>query len=139
MRRILVMLGLACLGLLVVWLGLSYLGLWPSSTPQPRLRATLGEDDPADVSCLAFSSDGKLLASGSSSNAKIKLWDVTTGKNLTTLKGHEGIVNSVAFSPDGKTLAAGVSAKGGDTAIMLWHVTTRRQRATYKKNDTRSV
>src|SRR2546430_17696837 len=107
MRRFIVSRALAGLGLLVMWLGLSYLGLWPSSIPDPTLRATLGEDDPTYLSSLAFSPDGRTLASGSWFDGEIRLWDVATGKNTATLKGHDGDVTSVAFSPDGKTLASG--------------------------------
>jgi WD40 repeat protein len=63
---------------------------------------------------VAFSPDGKTLASGSDDNT-IKLWDVATGKEQATLKGHTAWVASVAFSPDGKTLAS-----GGDTTVRLW-------------------
>jgi len=35
----------------------------------------------------------------------VKIWDVATGQELFTFKGHTGDVNSVAFSPDGKRLA----------------------------------
>src|SRR5262245_50755188 len=59
----------------------------------------------ARVVALAFSPDGKMLASGSD-DATIKLWDVTTGKERATLKGHVGGICSVAFSPDGGTLAS---------------------------------
>ena len=61
---------------------------------------------------MAFSPDGKTLASGGVDDS-IKLWDVATGKNTATLKGH---AFSVAFSPDGKTLASG----GYDKTIKLW-------------------
>ena len=64
---------------------------------------------------MAFSPDGKTLASGSMDKT-IKLWDVATGKEQATLKGHTGWVSSVAYSPDGKTLASG-SGDGDDQAV----------------------
>ena len=66
---------------------------------------------------MAFSPDGKTLASGSDDKT-IKLWDVASGKNTATVKGHKNKVETVAFSPDGKTLASGSS----DKTIKLWDV-----------------
>ena len=57
------------------------------------------------VFAVAFSPDGKTLASGSFDKA-IKLWDVATGKEIRTLAGHTKEVVSIAFSPDGKRLAS---------------------------------
>ena len=79
------------------------------------------------VCCVAFSPDGKTLASGSEDKT-IKLWDVATGKEQATLKGHTEWVKSVAFSPDGKTLASG----SGDSTIKLWDVATGKEQATLK-------
>ena len=70
------------------------------------------------VSCITFSPDGKILASGSEDNT-IRLWDANTGQHKKTLTGHTNRVNSVAFSPDGKTLASGSL----DGSIYLWDVT----------------
>jgi WD40 repeat protein len=87
------------------------------------------------VNCLAFSPDGKTLASGSS-DATIKLWDVATGKEQATLKGHKAGVICVAFSPDGKTLASG--SNRDDTTIKLWDVATGKEQATLKGHKTGS-
>jgi parallel beta-helix repeat protein len=70
------------------------------------------------VNSVAFSPDGKILASGS--YKEIKLWDVATGKELRTLRGHTDRAFSVAFSPDGKILASGSE----DKTIKLWDVAT---------------
>ncbi len=69
------------------------------------------------VLSVAFSPDGRTLASGSTDNT-IKLWDVVSGQLLRTLTGHTNFVESVAFSPDGRTLASGAY----DNAIELWDV-----------------
>jgi parallel beta-helix repeat protein len=70
------------------------------------------------VLSVAFSPDGKVLASGCYDNT-IKLWDVATGTLLRTLAGHISWVLSVAFSPDGKILASGSYQE-----IKLWDVAT---------------
>jgi WD40 repeat protein len=69
------------------------------------------------VPCLAFRSDGRHLASGSSLGV-IWLWDVMTGQTFGKLEGHQGHVYSVAFSPDGRLLASG----GGDGVVRLWEL-----------------
>ena len=68
------------------------------------------------VTSVAFSPDGKTLASGSVDNTII-LWDVATHQAIgQPLTGHTDYVNSVTFSPDGKTLASG----SADSTIILW-------------------
>jgi WD40 repeat protein len=58
------------------------------------------------VNSVAFSPDGKRLATGSYDKTA-KIWDLDSAKALTTLEGHTDIVWNVAFSPDGKRFATG--------------------------------
>jgi parallel beta-helix repeat protein len=74
---------------------------------------------------VAFSPDGRLLASGSCRRyedrcvqGEIKLWEVASGREVRTLSGHTYAVNSVAFSPDGRLLASG----SRDRTIKLWDI-----------------
>lgn len=74
------------------------------------------------VRSVAFSPDGKIIASGSWDKT-IKLWNASSGIELKTLEGHPDFVGSVAFSPNGKLLASG----SWDTNIKLWDVETGRE------------
>jgi WD40 repeat protein len=75
------------------------------------------------VNVVAFSRDGKSLASGSE-DGKVKLWDVATWKEARTLVGHKRPVYRVAFSPDSHRLltAGGAYGSGGRAEIKLWDV-----------------
>ncbi len=59
----------------------------------------------ATVNAIAFSRDGRLLATGHN-NQVVKFWSLPGAQSLQTLKGHGGKVLSVAFSPDGRSLRA---------------------------------
>jgi WD40 repeat protein len=73
------------------------------------------------TTCLTFSGDGSLLASGHLDGA-IYLWEVATGLELDVRLGHEGAVGGLAFPPGDGTL---ISA-GADATIKFWDLPTLR-------------
>jgi WD40 repeat protein/uncharacterized caspase-like protein len=71
------------------------------------------------VTQVAFSRDGRLLAS-SSSDHTIRIWDVTARRELRTLTGHTANIDSMDFSPDSRLLASA----GDEGSTFLWDANT---------------
>ena len=89
--------------------------LWDLATGQ---AATLAKGGGGLV---AFSPDGRALASGFVGDASVALWDLASGSAVTLAKGHfGGTSHSVALAPDGTTLAAVMSWE----AVHLWDLGT---------------
>ncbi len=79
---------------------------------------------------VAFSPDGKLLASASPKAPSVNVWDVATGKLVTTIRDSAS-VRHLAFSPDGKLLATGHGggARRGNGSVQLWDTMTWKETA----------
>jgi WD40 repeat protein/energy-coupling factor transporter ATP-binding protein EcfA2 len=105
--------------------------LWDAATRQ--LVAQL-KDTPAKVTSLAYSPDGKILATGSCAQldgatigsnceqGEIRLWNPDTRQLISQpLTAHRDSVKLLAFSPDGKIMAS----SGGDN-IILWDIDARQ-------------
>jgi WD40 repeat protein len=89
--------------------------LWEVATGKARAVLKVQKGQEGKVWSLTFSPDGKTLASGDDMGT-IKLWDVTSAKELASFMGHAGKVLCLAISADGKVLASG----GQDKKIKLW-------------------
>jgi len=97
-----------------------------------RMEGTM-EGEPNDVEGVAFSPDGRIIATASD-DGTARLWDASNGSLIKMLvsdpvyveefdelnisKSHSNFVESVSFSPDGRTLATG----SDDGTIRLWDI-----------------
>jgi WD40 repeat protein/serine/threonine protein kinase len=95
------------------------LRIWDTTTAKETW--SLRGRDLADI-CLAFSPDGRYLASAGFDYV-VRVWEATTGKELQVLKGHDWPIFGVAFSPDGRHLAS----CSGDSTVRVWDWTTGQE------------
>jgi WD40 repeat protein len=107
----------------------------PCCADDPKERAAL-KGHVTDVRSLAFSPDGKILASGAYGEKStgnqfvglIKLWDPSTGKETATLTEHADSVLALVFTKDSKGLISG----SGDKTVKVWDLSTKKVTRTLK-------
>jgi WD40 repeat protein len=82
--------------------------------PQPRIPPIRARVAGPGLS-VAFSPDGAWLATGGE-EFTLKIWDVQTGRELKSQRGHGGDIYAVATSPDGRWVASA----GEDSTVKVW-------------------
>lgn len=106
----------------IVSAGNAEIRVWDPATGRETVKIRLDNHFDA-VFSLAFSPDGKWVASGSS-DGTARVWNVATGQEISRMT-HGEAVNSVAFSPDGKWVVSGSGVEYGTARV--WEATIGKE------------
>lgn len=85
-------------------------------------RTFSAEGHESDVNCIAITTDGKRIVSGSKDNT-IRVWDLETGDQIRVLVGHEDEVKAVTITQDGRFIISG----SWDKTIRIWDLESGTQ------------
>jgi WD40 repeat protein/tRNA A-37 threonylcarbamoyl transferase component Bud32 len=97
----------------------------------PPFEAKAWNESPTNVATVQFSPDSTQVAFGYNTGT-ISVWEVSAGRRLVDLAGHEGQINRLAISRDGKQLAS----TSYDATVRVWDLATRREIARFRGSRT---
>jgi WD40 repeat protein len=107
---------------------LEVMTVWTSLYPKMKIKSFLGAwksivfvGHEKEVRDVCISKDSKVMLTGADDN-NIKLWDVSSGECLKTIRGHKGSVTTLSMRDNGNTAVSG----GLDNAIKIWDIKNRR-------------
>lgn len=111
--------------------------LWDVTTGQLLCRIEQPTEEPAWITALAFSADGRTVATGHE-DGKVRFWDVGSRKFHGEVQAHpervvKQPVSALAFSPNGEWLATA----GEDLIVRVWDADSHKQVAELKSHTDR--
>jgi WD40 repeat protein len=106
---------------LVAGRGDGQIAAWDVATGKLLSFWSVAKEPP--VSGLAVAPDGRTIAAACEQESAVRLFDLTTGRDLLPRTGHRGAIADVAFHPSGKSLA---TCSIEDGTVRTWDLTPRR-------------
>jgi WD40 repeat protein len=125
--------------------GVDEVKVWAAATGEEVFAFAVPAAEQEAIRSLAFSPDGRRLAAGYGTLETrpggvihliglVQVWDLGTGREVVTLRGHASPVLSLAFSPDGRRLASGSDRI--EQAVKVWDLQLRQELLTLRGHTT---
>lgn len=102
-------------GMIAVGAGENQIYAWNLQTREEIYSLTLNEEN--RIWSISISQDSKALFA-SFQNGDVKIWNLFTGEEINTLKGHLAATTCIAVNPDGKSIIS----CSGDKSIKIWSI-----------------
>jgi len=113
------------------------MGIWDLSDTSSRMitidtpaGSPVNQNQDAGVTSVSISPDGSMVAAGSLDSV-IRIWEISSGVLLDSLRGHRDSVYSVAFTPDGKGIISGSL----DKSMRLWDLSPLLNKTATRNNN----